>query len=265
MKFSSAGVSSLRGDYTLVAFFHACRILPPLLGQMAPNNHGRRSKRGPTSPGTPKAIKKLRKEQKCDVNRRIAVELVGMMREGRQRIEPGIAPKIFKKYEAVYGKKLIDVTAVYRYRKEILEGKATSWLPSSADVPSNVAMSQETAVSSIGDDSPVAEAAGHPGTQEPKAIGRPRGTTKAAKIDFNDRKTKALIEAARRYKAAREELSNNDSATAPMLKPRVLEDIIKEVKEEFNLPDDLFISPETIRSRHKRKTCQGKGLASCHL
>ena len=93
----------------------------------------------PMAEKTPPDVKRIRKEQKYHVNRQIAVELVKKPPpDDRVRAEKGVAERVMNNYKAVYDESLIDKNMIYRFKREILAGKAGSWLPPDADIPETV-------------------------------------------------------------------------------------------------------------------------------
>ena len=93
---------------------------------MAPK---RRSRSPGKLPETPPEVKRMRRQQKYDVNRRIAVELVDAIRADRGRTDEDVVKVMFDRHIDVYGADLVDKNQAYRLHKQILEGRAQDWLP----------------------------------------------------------------------------------------------------------------------------------------
>ena len=223
---------------------------------MAPRRPKRKASAALRPLKTPPDMKKFRQEQKDDVNRRIALDLVRALQGGRQRAEPGFLPKLLAKYKKVYGEELVSQTAVYNFRKDILQGRASSWLPLEANLPADISFpkspqSGDSAVSSL------TAATQDRGKDPPKSTGgRPKGTTKAAKEDYERRVEEALEVASQRYRDARDQVTVTCAHAS--LRPRFLPDLIEEVASKYDVSADELKS-NTIRSRYKRRNVTGKG------
>ena len=125
------------------------------------------------------AIKKLKAQQKINVNRRIALELVHLCEEGRERSNRDAVREVFDRYKMVYGEALVDRNTAYHFGKQILEGNAGEWLPLMLNFQVTSSCSQSTTISGLSqDDAPR-------GPAVKKKGGRPKGTTNATKEDYN--------------------------------------------------------------------------------
>ena len=180
--------------------FRACCNDPIALIEMASDARKRHERALPMAQPLSPSIKRLKVERKNHVNRLTALELVQKSEEGRQRLNREVVKRAFEQHAAAHGEDLIDKTAVCRFRKDILEGRAKEWLPAGAELPQHIAVSQDSSstVSGLTD-----EKEGSPNSIDSAAAsdkgGRPKGATRAAKDDLARRKSEACTAAARRH------------------------------------------------------------------
>lgn len=212
---------------------------------------------------TPPEIKKLKKEQKRDLNKKIAIELIESQDSTRTRANSSVVKAVFDKYEQAFGADMIDRSMVYRLKKQILDGKTSTNRKSEATTgPDSIFVdSNATTVSSLTNGSPEPNSIKtSDGTysldQESKnGSGRPKGTTKKAKKDYTTREQEATEKASLLFFQARVD------ANWPDRMPKgTLLNIIKEVEDEFDLPAGT-LRQETVRSRYKQRNASGKGQA----
>lgn len=240
------------------------------------NGRAKMSRRGSKRTGevlpkpqkTPPELKKLKKEKKAHVNQLIALELVRSWDDNRKRADRKVVKEIFDRYKVVYGEDQVDRNSAYRFRSDILEGRASAWLPRDATLPSHVSCydDQGTAVSTLTDGRTVTSPSstiaspstgGSPNTDSTnvgikKSGGRPKGTTDAAKEDYEDRIERAYMHAVmlfayRRCEAGRKKLANGTAAK-----------VCREAEEHLSLKENS-IKVETMLSRYKRGNVDGRG------
>ena len=72
---------------------------------------------------TPPEVKRMRRQRKYDVNRRIAVELVNTITSDRGRVDEEVVQGIFARYVDVYGEELVDKNQAIDFARRYLKGK----------------------------------------------------------------------------------------------------------------------------------------------
>lgn len=224
----------------------------------------RNSRRLPlTKQSTPPEVKRIKKEQKRDVNRKIAMELIKNHDPSRARADRTVTKEIFDKYVRYFGADMVDKNMVFRFKREMLEGhghEAKNETENTATA--SIEFDSVTTISSLSGGSPATTMtlATSEGAQSvslsdgaKKPGGRPKGTTKAAKRDYNTREEEATEKAVIQYFEARAAAGSNDRVA-----PGTIKTIIDRIEKEYNLPQGT-VREETIRSRFKRRNTTGKG------
>lgn len=218
---------------------------------------GRRAKRAAEpAEKTPPDVKKLRKERKNECNQKIALELVMLSDSSRKRADKKVVQRVFEKYKRVYGEELVSKGDIYRFRNDILKGNASSWLPPSTQFPDTVAIDRDVSsnVSAITGDSPTEGGEGTvvtPSTVAKKG-GRPKNSTKAAKLELEERAHQAKQEAAEQYAAL---IGKKEGTYVPR---KALPQIIEEVEEKYGVAKGT-VNIHTVRSRVRRNNTTGIG------
>lgn len=235
---------------------------------MAPSRPKRQHTQPPMAQKTPPEVKKLKREKKNDVNCWIALELVQKTDSDRQRAAPELVKGVFDKYATVYGEDLVDKRSVYRFKKDILDGKASSWLPPDTQLPTRdvVVTDEPSTISGLTNDSSVstfcmptsASPAASARLKDPPSVpknkgGRPKGSTAAAKAENEERLKEAYIEATLRYGRLRKERGKKKRNRNPSA-------VLRQVESEFGIPP-FMLKLDTVKSRHKRGNATGKGKA----
>ena len=223
---------------------------------MAPRSCKKACKRAAS---TPPDVRKLRKQQKVEINQRLALDLVRKTDSSRKRADTKVVQELFSNYKQAYGEDMVDNNAVYQYKQEIMNGAASTWLPSGFQLPSQVVVNVDN----------LSEVSGLTGSSPDKAApwdtscdtetedvckrgGRPKNTTKAAKSAHERNLEAAKHEAAERYVLAR------GNATGKYVQDGTLSTIITDVEVKYHLVKGT-LSHDTIRTRARRNNPSGKG------